>query len=236
MVVVIAGLSGLGKPLSPDWVHRPERYSALSHLKLGAQITTDALISVLIHPEGGLKNIPVQARRVVLLNQADTPELQAVGQNLANELLPVYQSVVITSFSGANGEQWSPGTDPCLSLTIHAVHEPVAGIILAAGGAARFGRSKQLLVWEGEPFVHHAARTALDAGLSPVIVVTGAWAEDVAEAVSDLQVRIANNPEWETGQGSSVRTGTQALPPESGSGSFLTGGPTADPTHINQRP
>jgi molybdenum cofactor cytidylyltransferase len=89
-------------------------------------------------------------------------------------------------------------------------------------------------MWEGEPFVHHAARTALDAGLSPVIVVTGAWAEDVAEAVSDLPVRIANNPEWETGQGSSVRTGVQALPPESGAAVFLLADqPQIPPTLIS---
>jgi molybdenum cofactor cytidylyltransferase len=221
LVVVIAGLSGLGKPLLPEWVHRPDRFSALSGLELGATITLEALVAVLSHPEGGLKNIPNQARRVMLLTQADTPELQAAGQSLAVQLLPVYHSVVIASCSTAVNGQPLTGPVSGLSLAVHAVHEPVAGIILAAGGASRFGQPKQLLAWEDEPFVRRVARTALEAGLSPVVVVTGAWAEDVAEAVNDVVVRIANNPEWQTGQGSSVRTGVRALPAESGAVVFL---------------
>jgi len=221
LVVVIAGLSGLGKPLLPEWVHRPERFSALSGLELGATITLEALAAVLGHPEGGLKNIPDQARRVVLLTQADTPELQAAGQSLARQLLPAYQSVVIASCSTAVKGQPLPDSVPSLSLAVHTVHEPVAGIILAAGGAARFGRSKQLLEWEGESFVRRVTHTALEAGLSPVIVVTGAWAEEVADAVRGVEVRIANNTEWQTGQGSSVGTGVRALPVDSGAAVFL---------------
>jgi len=34
-----------------------------------------------------LKDIPTQARRVAVLNQADTPELQAAAQRLADQLL-----------------------------------------------------------------------------------------------------------------------------------------------------
>jgi len=221
MVIVIAGLSGLGKPLLPEWVHRPERFSALSGLELGATITPESLVAVLGHPEGGLKNIPGRARRTVLFTQADTPELQAAGQSLARQLLTVYQSVVISSYSTVVDSSSLPDLAPSLALTVHAVHEPVAGIILAAGGAARFGGSKQLLEWGGESFVHRVARTALEAGLSPVIVVTGAWAEEVTEAVKGVDVRIANNPEWQTGQGSSVRAGVRALPPDSSAAIFL---------------
>lgn len=221
LVVVVAGLSGLDQPLLPEWVHRAERFSSLSGLEPGAVITREALAAVLAHPEGGLRNIPAQARRVVLLNQADTPELLSAGQGLSRLLLPAFHSVVIASFASTAGSQ--PSIDPSngLSLTVHAVHEPAAGIVLAAGGAARFGKPKQLLGWEGEPFVRCVARTALQAGLSPVIVVTGAWGEAVAEAVSDLLIRIANNPDWQAGQGGSVRTGVQALPAESGAAVFL---------------
>jgi molybdenum cofactor cytidylyltransferase len=54
-----------------------------------------------------------------------------------------------------------------------------------------------------------------------VIVVTGAWAEEVTEAVKGIAVRIANNSEWQTGQGSSVRTGVRALPAECCAAIFL---------------
>jgi len=95
---------------------------------------------------------------------------------------------------------------------IHAVHDPVAGIILAAGEARRFGRPKQLLDWRGEPFVRVVAKTALEAGLSPIAVVTGAHADDVAHAVNDLPVHIVYNREWQSGQASSIRVGLSLHP------------------------
>jgi len=55
----------------------------------------------------------------------------------------------------------------------------------------------------------------LSAGLSPVIVVTGANAEQVEAAINDLNVTIVRNNEWESGQGSSIKKGILALPPPS---------------------
>lgn len=104
---------------------------------------------------------------------------------------------------------------------VPAVYEPVAGIVLAAGGASRFGQLKQLLPWQGEPLVHRVARTALQAGLSQVVVVSGAQAEAVEAAVSDLPVRIARNPDWAAGQSTSVISGVRALLPQTGAAIFL---------------
>jgi molybdenum cofactor cytidylyltransferase len=197
-VVVVAGLTGLGKPLTEKFVHRPEIFTRLSGLKMGETITSEVLVRVLTHSAGGLKNIPPHARRIVLLNQADTPELQAQGKTLAEKLLPVYHSVIIASLKQSQ---------------IHAVYEPVAGIILAAGGSSRFGQPKPLLGWHGKPFVRAVAETALAAGLSPVVVVTGANAEQVESAVNDLPVIIVRNEDWQSGQSSSIRAGLANLTP-----------------------
>ena len=201
-VVQVVGIMGMGKSLSDEYVHRPEVFSNLSELNRGELVTTDALIRVLKHPAGGLKNIPVNARKTVLLNQADTVELQAVAHGLVQPLLSVYDSVVISSLK---------------QEAIFAVHEPIAGVILAAGESARFGKTKQLLDWKGKPFVRAVAMTALEAGLSPVIVVTGANAEKVESAVKDLNVITVRNEDWKSGQGSSIKTGVKALtqPPPS---------------------
>ncbi len=196
MVAVVAGLSGLAQPLSEEFVHRPELFARLSGLAMGETISPEALLRVLTHPAGGLKNIPAQAHRLVLLNQADTTELQAQANTLAGNLLAAYDSIIIASLAQ--------------SLVL-AVHEPVAGIILAAGEARRFGESKQMLDYRGQPFIRTVAKTALASGLSPVVVVTGANAEAVEAAVSDLPVTIARNTDWQNGQSSSIRTGLQAL-------------------------
>lgn len=198
LVVHVAGLSGLGEALNEEHVHRAEKFAELSGLKIGEIVSTEAIIKALTSPQGGLKNIPATARRVILLNQADTAELQAAAHALTSSLLPTYQAVLISSL---------------LHDQIHAVHEPLAGIILAAGESKRFGKPKQLLDWKGQPFVRAVAQTALRAGLSPVIVVTGANAEEVEAAVRDLDVVIVRNGEWLSGQGSSIREGILALTP-----------------------
>ena len=206
MVVVVAGMSGIGKPLTGKTVHNLDLFSALSKLAPGEMITPGALVQVLTHVAGGFKNIPRAARRVVLLNQADTSDLQSQGQAMAEGLLPGYHSVVIASLQQSQ---------------VYSVYAPTAGIILAAGEARRFGRPKQLLDYKGQPFVRQAALSALASGLSPVVVVTGAYANEVEAAVQDLAVIRAYNEQWQSGQSSSIRAGLHRLPVETGAAIFL---------------
>jgi molybdenum cofactor cytidylyltransferase len=197
VVIVVAGLSALGKPLTNEYIHRAEIFSQLSGLPISQPVTPDALTRLLTHPQGGLKNIPSHARRVVLLNQADTPELQSIGGSLARGLLDWFDSVVVGSLERSDVQTF----------------ERCAGIILAAGESNRFGETKQLLDWKGKPFVRHVAETALQAGLGPVMVVTGFHAADVESALNGLPVNIVQNPEYQQGQSTSIRAGIQALTP-----------------------
>jgi molybdenum cofactor cytidylyltransferase len=75
----------------------------------------------------------------------------------------------------------------------------------------RFGQPKQLLEWKGQPFIRVIAKNALDAGLSPVVVVTGANAEQVGAVVNDLNVNVVRNQEWNNGQASSIIEGVKAV-------------------------
>lgn len=98
----------------------------------------------------------------------------------------------------------------------------VAAVVLAAGGSARFGADlKQLVRFDGETLVHRAARTALQAGLSPVLVVIGCRGEAVAAAVADLPVEIVESPGWQEGQSRSVTAGLTALPAEAEAAIFV---------------
>jgi molybdenum cofactor cytidylyltransferase len=207
-VAVVAGLSGLGKPLVEEYVHRPAIFARLSGLARRETVTPEALTRLLTHTSGGMKNIPTGARRVGLLNQADTPALQAQAKMIAEQLLPCYHAVVVASLN-------PPSTITNQQSQIHAVYEPVAGIILAAGGSSRLGQPKPLLDWHGKPFVCTVAETALAAGLSPVLVVTGANAEQVEAVVRDLPVIIVHNAGWQNGQSTSIQTGLRFLPPRS---------------------
>jgi molybdenum cofactor cytidylyltransferase len=204
-VVIIAGLDGLGKPLNEEFIHRPQLFSTLSGLSLNESITSDALVRVLTHPKGGLKNIPPRAHRVILLNQADTSELQSIGGTMSTSLLEHFDSVIVGSLQQSHFQTF----------------ERTAGIVLAAGASTRFGQPKQLLDWRGEPFVRVVAQTALKAGLSPVVVVIGSNADKVESKIKDLPVTIVRNENWQSGQASSIRFGVKVLPEEIGSAIFL---------------
>ena len=215
VVVVVAGLSGLDRPLTEETVQRAGIFAGLAGQEIGQTLTAAMLVRVLTHPEGGLKNIPARARRIALLNQADTTDLQAQAAGMAGALLHNFDAVVVASLNRPRSAQAD------LASSIHAVHEPVAGIILAAGESSRFGRPKQLLDYHGQAFVRQVAHTALQAGLSPVVVVTGANAEPVEAALQNLPVTIIRNPAWQSGQSSSIKTGINALPPGVGAAVFL---------------
>ncbi len=88
----------------------------------------------------------------------------------------------------------------------------LAGAVLAAGRASRFSGPKQVARVAGETLVAQAARAALrhcDAG---VMVVTGAYADSVREAVLHLDVRAVHHPDWAAGLGTTVAAAIAAAP------------------------
>ena len=87
----------------------------------------------------------------------------------------------------------------------------LGAVILAAGGSARMGAAKQLLMVGGVPLVVRAVDAALASAARPVVVVLGARAERVRAPVSGRPVLTVVNPDWRTGMASSIRAGLAAL-------------------------
>ena len=88
----------------------------------------------------------------------------------------------------------------------------VAGVLLAAGTSSRFGEANKLLAThDGDPLVRHAARTLLDAGVDPVVVVVGHEADRVVDALDGLDVTFVRNPDYRQGQATSLRAGIDAV-------------------------
>jgi molybdenum cofactor cytidylyltransferase len=84
---------------------------------------------------------------------------------------------------------------------------PVGALILAAGAATRMGKIKQLLPYRGRTLVEHAIQQAQLAGFAPVLVVLGAQAQAVAEAVRRTSAASVVNENWARGMGSSIVAG-----------------------------
>ena len=195
---MVAGLTGIGKSLYKDTVYNPEIFSKLGNLPIGDIISIRALEKVIVHQQGGLKNIPNHTKRILLLNQADRPSLQMQAGKIAKTLQTSFNSIIVAELS---------------RNIIRTVFEPTAAIILAAGSSSRYGQTKQLLDFHGVPFIKAVTLSAINAGLSPIVVVTGADANAVNNALLDLSTDIKTifNPNWKIGQSTSIQTGIDAI-------------------------
>jgi molybdenum cofactor cytidylyltransferase len=105
----------------------------------------------------------------------------------------------------------------------------IAGVVLAAGGASRFGSPKQLAELDGVPLLQHAIDAVLAVpAIDPVVVVLGAAAERVRAAVSlggararpepsgsapepPRSARVITCPDWADGMAASLRCGIAAV-------------------------
>lgn len=86
-VIVVVGASALGRPLNEGTVFRAGRYAELTGLQEGETITIESVRDMLLHPLGGLKNIPPTALKAVLFNQAEDPVTQGIIQYIVPDLL-----------------------------------------------------------------------------------------------------------------------------------------------------
>jgi CTP:molybdopterin cytidylyltransferase MocA len=82
----------------------------------------------------------------------------------------------------------------------------IAAVVLAAGASRRLGRPKQEIVLGGETLVQRAVRVAMEAGLSPVIVVVNLECR-FAGPLRERGCVMAVNDQAAEGMASSIRSG-----------------------------
>ena len=90
----------------------------------------------------------------------------------------------------------------------------VGAVVLAAGGSRRMGEPKQLLPIGDQPMVRRVTGAVCEVGLAQVVVVIGAHAELVGQAVAGLPVELVLNERWQEGMTTSLHAGVCALRPE----------------------
>lgn len=108
------------------------------------------------------------------------------------------------------------------------------GVLLAAGGASRFGSQKLVARVRGTPIVRHAA-DALRAGVDELVVVVGYDAALVREALAGLDARFVENREWAAGLSTSLRGGILAVQNEADAAVIALGDqPGLDPSLVRR--
>jgi molybdenum cofactor cytidylyltransferase len=91
----------------------------------------------------------------------------------------------------------------------------IAGVVLAAGTSSRMGQNKLFISLQGETVLRRAVRTALAAGLDPVLVVLGHESERALGELAGLRCIPVVNQDYARGINTSLRTGIAAVPHES---------------------
>jgi molybdenum cofactor cytidylyltransferase len=87
----------------------------------------------------------------------------------------------------------------------------IAGVVLAAGRSTRMGANKLLAPIAGRAVLIHSLAALQEAGVSPLVLVTGHDREAIG-ALIPPGVKQVHNPHFTSGMASSLRTGLQALP------------------------
>ncbi len=214
-LVRVVGLAALGKPLTAEYVHRPELAARLSGQPVGSIISAETIRGVLNHPEGGRRFVTTAMHSPVLINQVDDVSQLSAARSVAESLLqdPSEEVVLLTHLQAGMEPVWE-------------AISPAAAVVLAAGAGRRMGRLKQLLPWQGRSLLVHVLQQVLASDIQQVVLVLGAEAETVAAALpaeqrSAPRLQIVVNEHWREGQSSSVCAGLSALPPTVGSATFV---------------
>jgi molybdenum cofactor cytidylyltransferase len=94
-------------------------------------------------------------------------------------------------------------------------HPQLSVLIPAAGASTRLGQAKQLVRIKSGTLIQNAVDIAQSVSPLEIIVVTGANAEAVKDAVQQTTVRWVHNPHWSAGMGSSIAAGINSINPNS---------------------
>jgi len=210
LVLILAGLSVIGRELNDLNVHRAEILARNLGVAEGTRITPWILARALADTFelAGRRLAGVPAAFV--LNQADCATTKEI-RNTAALLSLLGGEIYVASlkqgiFKGIKPRRLVP---------------PVA-VVLAAGASKRMGQNKLLLPLKDRPVVAVTVDRLLEAGFRP-LVVTGCQAAEVRRALKNRDIDLIENPSWAEGQASSLVQGIKALPSAATGAMFCLG-------------
>jgi molybdenum cofactor cytidylyltransferase len=203
LVVPIASMSALGQPLDDEHVYNAkaiiERYGFME----GSRIKSPWLAQVLRDEELGLKDVPLKARVIALLNSTPASGYVRGRARLTARLIlrePRVQGVALGSVRASN--------------PIYEVQRNVGAVVLAAGKSSRMGQMKVLLPWvDNKTILEHIIDQLTLAHVDHICVVTGHQSKQVSECAKTAGVETVYNASYASGEMlSSLKLGLKAMP------------------------
>lgn len=202
LVVPVIGIDSINQPIQKT-SHRPEILSRLLGKSLNDKLTVQDLARALIDKQGGLKLVPDDARVIPAINKVQTDKQLMAAREIAKRALlePRIEQVLISQAHAA--------------VPVKEVHKRVTGVILAAGQAARMGRSKQLLPWANTTILGQTINQVKQSAVLDTLVVAGHDAPAVMQIASAASVSSILNPRYAQGEMlSSLQAAVSQLNPE----------------------
>ena len=226
LVVPVASLAALGKPLDDEHVYNAQAIIDHFGFQPGSPVKSPWVAQVLRGDDMGLRGVPERARVIAWINR--TP---CSGYLRARARLIAKLTLKSPRFSGAAIGS-TRASDPVCEL-----QRTVGAVVLAAGMARRMGQSKVLLPWaENRTIVEHIIRQLMLARVDPITVVTGSRAGEVRAAAERMGADSVFNAAFESGEMlSSVKAGLRAMPDHAAAALIVLGDqPRIQPRIVDQ--
>jgi probable selenium-dependent hydroxylase accessory protein YqeC len=97
----VAGLDGIGKPNTEEYVFRPYHFSLLTGINEGDAVTPEAVARVILHPEGLTRGTPERTEIGVILNKGEIDKGLDLGKEVSQFIVDAkkqsIRKVLITS-------------------------------------------------------------------------------------------------------------------------------------------
>lgn len=228
LVVPVVGMDALERPLS-EIAHRPEKLQELlivnGELRIvNGMLTPEAIAQVLVHPQGGLKNVPDDARVIPLLNKVESDNQLASAREIARLVLQAsrIERVVLGAMQA--------------KTPVKEVWGRITAVVLAAGESKRMGQTKQLLPWGNTTVLGKVLQNLNASSVHDILVVSGHEAETVEAVAAAEDVETVYNSQYASGEMlSSLQTAVRQLPPNTDAILvMLADQPLVTPDTINQ--
>lgn len=183
LVVPVASLAALGKPLDDEHVYNPAAMVDQYGFVPNSSVKSPWLAQVLRDEELGMKNVPAGARVTLFLNRTpDSGYLLGRARAIARLSLqnPRIRAVAIGSVRGAE--------------PVCEVQRAVGAIVLACGEPDEKRLPSMLSpALSGKTILAHVTEQLMRARIAPIRVAAGRWSREVRAAVKPLGVKVVTS-------------------------------------------
>ena len=229
IVIGVVGLDSLGKVINEENTHRPAELIKIFNKDLGDIINENDIKNLSLSENGLFKNSPVLAKKVLVLNKADSPEKLKSGKRIID--------LLINELKGLNKIDYlmisslEKGKIHKVVNICPMIRPKISMVVFAAGKGIRMGAEKLMLELDGISILDRVLNTvetlesdgtAESHEITETIIVYSV--DRVRELAEKHKIdKIIENPEPERGMSSSLKLAVEKASPNSDAFMFLMG-------------